>query len=483
MDQIKARMAGCAAGAGTALLVWCSGLWMAGASVAQASADVPALSFRVVQGEVQVGTESMAPYYLQWCTPMGTWSNWNENTRIDPGLSAVWFRGVFENTDAEDPMQWDPPADVAFYSADTADAESDGVAWSSVGMQDEQGVILGVPPADSMSLERAPVLVNADAPKNNQAVATPDPGRAKIYWRNQSSNRAAVWHLSDSAARKGSVSVYDANLTAGWTIAGAGDVNRDGVLDLVWHNTNSGLASVWFLEPDGVRSGSQSISTNALASTWRVDAVVDVDVDGTADLVWRNRSSNRVVVWFLNSDGTRRASQAVYDINLDADWEIAGMDDIDGDNVPDIVWRNQSSNRAYVWFLNANGTRKGNAPVYDLNLPSGWVIKGVADIDGDGPADIVWFNTGTRRAYIWFLNTDGSRKSHGAVYDLNLAAGWTMAGVQDVDADNTPDIVWFNTSTRKAHVWFLNANGTRKGQAAVYDTGLASTWGIEDVKY
>ncbi len=482
MDGIKATVTGRESMAGVAWFAFVCAFLSLGWVSALASTDAPALAFRVIQGEVQVGTESSAPYYLQWCTPMGNWSNWNENARIDAEIPSVWFRGVFEDQEAEDPMQWSPPTDVSFYSADSAESVSDGVMWSSVGVLDDQGILFGVPPADPMSLAKAPVLVNADAPRNNQAVATPDPGRAKIYWRNQTSNRAAVWHLSDSGARKGTVSVYDVNLATGWTIAGAGDVDRDGVLDIVWHNTNTGLASVWFLDPDGERSSSQSISTNALASTWRVDAVVDVDVDGTVDLVWRNLTSNRVVVWFLNSDGTRRAFQAVYDINLAVDWEIAGMDDIDGNNVPDIVWRNQSSNRAYVWFLNADGTRKGNAPVYDLNLPSGWVIKGVADIDGDGPADIVWFNTGTRRTYIWFLNADGSRKSHGAVYDLNLSSGWTIAGVQDVDADNTPDIVWFNTGTRKAHVWFLNSDGTRKGQAAVYDVGLASSWGIDDVK-
>jgi hypothetical protein len=449
--------------------------------VSWASSDRPAMALRVVDGKIQVGTDSTAPYYLQWSTPMGEWMNWTTDTVVEEDLVSVWFRGLFEDQEAEDPMQWDPPADVVFYASEVVGVDDD-LAWTSVGEISGEGALRTVLGADPMVSDEEPPTYAAE-PLNNQAVATPDPGRGRIYWRNRSSNRAYIWHLGDSGARKGGTAVYDLNLALGWIIAGTGDVDQDGSADIIWHNTSTGRLFIWFLDPDGYRKGTQAVSDVNLATTWQVDAVGDINGDGVPDVLWRNRDSNRAYVWFLASDGTRDSHGPLYDLNLPAGWEIAGLADVDTDGTPDIVWRNRNSNRAYIWFLNSDGTRKSHGPVFDINLPAGWEVAGVADIDGDGPADIVWFNRNTRRTYIWFLNSDGTRKSHGPVFDINLPSGWVIAGVKDVDADDTPDIVWFNTTTGKTHVWFLNADGTRKGQAAVFPTGLASTWGVDSVDY
>ncbi|NLG36088.1 MAG: VCBS repeat-containing protein [Lentisphaerae bacterium] len=456
---------------------------LAWARLGAAEIAPPELAVRVADGEVQVGTDSSAPYYLQWCTPMGDWENWNENSRIDPATPAVWFRGWFEDIEAEEPMLYDPPEDVSFYSDAVEEPEADGVTWVTVGMPDGEGNIVGTATRDLMAVESSydpPVYAD---PLNNQAVATPDPGRVKLYWRNRSSNRAFIWHLGDTAARKAATAVYDLNLASGWIIAATADIDGDGDHDIIWYNTGTGRVFVWFLDPDGVRSGTQAVCDVNLATTWRIDAVADIDGDDVPDLLWRNRDSNRAYIWFLNADGTRKSHGAVYDLNLPVGWEIVGLNDIDQDGTPDIVWCNRYTRRAYIWFLNSDGTRKDHGPVFELNLPSGWEVAGVEDIDGDGPGDIVWFNTGTRRTYIWFLNADGTRKSHGAVYDVNLPAGWEIAGLRDVDSDGTPDIVWFNTGTRRVYVWFLNSDGTRKDHGAVYDLNLGSDWGIDSVDY
>jgi len=136
-----------------------------------------------------------------------------------------------------------------------------------------------------------------------------------------------------------------------------------------------------------------------------------------------------------------------------------------------------------IWFLDSDGTRLSHGPVFDLNLPDGWIVAGVRDIDGDGPADILWFNEDTWRTYIWFLNEDGTRKSHGAVYDLNLANGWEPAGFRDVDDDGTPDIVWLNSTTRRVYVWFVGSDGTRMDHGPVYDLNLPAGWDISSVNF
>jgi hypothetical protein len=81
-------------------------------------------------------------------------------------------------------------------------------------------------------------------------------------------------------------------------VAGAGDINTDGSIDLVWQDQLTGAAQVWFL--GGVNGatpmGAASISTG---NTWRIRAVADMNGDGRADLVWQDPIAGNSQVWFL----------------------------------------------------------------------------------------------------------------------------------------------------------------------------------------
>ena len=263
-----------------------------------ATGSSPTLALRVVDNTVQVGTESPAPFYLQWCTPMGEWANWSAGTVIDPAAPSHWFRGVFEDVELGDPMQWEPPEDVAFYAADAGDEGGDDLSWVTIGTIRDEGSIEGLPAPDRMSLLPDPILVSADAPKNNQAVATPDPGRVRLYWQNRTTRQPVIWHLGDTGLKKGAVTVASSPSSA-WGIAGTGDIDGDGTEDLVWHNSSSGRVVIWFLDPDGVFNRSQQVVDANLATSWSIQGVEDMNGDTYPDLVWHNSSTGRAKIWSI----------------------------------------------------------------------------------------------------------------------------------------------------------------------------------------
>ena len=400
---------------------------------AVAGSGGPSLALRVVDREVQVGTESADSYYLQWCTPMGEWLNWNETTSIDPEVSSLWFRGIFEDGQTGDPMLWDPPSDALFYSADIADPDPAGLTWAVVGRLDDEGLIQGLPAREPLSFgdESEPPPVLAAEPKNNQAVATPDPGRVRLYWQNQTTRQPVLWHLGDSGVRKGGVAVASSNPSSAWGIAGTADIDGDGTEDLVWHNSSTG----------------------------------------------------RIIIWFLDPDGVMRGTQQVRDVNLSTVWKIKGVEDMNRDGIPDLVFHNSSTGRAHIWFLDDEGEYVSGADVAAVNLDTAWQIKGVADMNKDANPDLIWHHATTGRAHIWFLNATGNYVSGTNVANVNLATSWKIKGVADVNSDSNPDLVWHNSSSGRTHTWFLNATGNYVSGTNALDTNLATTWQINAVSY
>ncbi len=473
------RESGQAIGRLVGFAIWVLGTAQPSAAVAGATA--PVLALRVVDGVVQVGTESPAPFYLQWCTPMGEWENWQVGTVMAPGVPSHWFRGVFEDVDQEDPMQWNPPENVAFYDAEDGEAGADGISWIPIGAQTAEGTIEGLAAPDRMSFLPDPVPV-ADAPKNNQAVATPDPGRVRLYWQNTSTRQPVIWHLGDSGVKKGAVTVASSPSTA-WRIAGTGDIDSDGTEDLVWHNSSSGRVVIWFLDPDGVYNRSQQVLDANLATTWSIKGVEDMNGDGVPDLVWHQSTTGRAYVWALNASGERTSGWDVSETYPATAWKIVGVEDMNGDSNPDLVWHNSSTGRAHIWYLDAAGKYVSGANVADVNLATAWQIKGVEDMNGDTNPDLVWHNSSTGRAHIWYLDDEGKYVSGANVSDSNPATTWKIEGVADVNSDGNPDLVWHNASTGRALTWFLNDSGIYVSATNASSANLATAWQIDDVSY
>ena len=227
------------------------------------------------------------------------------------------------------------------------------------------------------------------------------------------------------------------------------DFNADGMSDILWYNTISGQVLEWLINGATVIGGG---SPGSAASPWAIVGQRDFNGDGFADILWRNGTSGQMLVWLLNSTTVIGGGSPG---SATSDWTIAGTGDFNGDGFADILWYNTSSGQALVWLLKNGTTVIGGGSPGSAVIGQGWTIAGTGDFNGDGLSDILWYNTSSGQALVWFLN-GATVIGGGSPGSVPVGQGWTIAGTGDFNGDGFSDILWYNTSSGQVVVWLLN---------------------------
>src|SRR5262249_9589840 len=80
-------------------------------------------------------------------------------------------------------------------------------------------------------------------------------------------------------------------------------------------------------------------------------ATHDFNGDTRSDILWRNDTTGQLVIWLLN--GTSVIGGGSPGTVTDTfNWEIVGQRDFNGDGSADILWRNRSTGQALIWLIN-----------------------------------------------------------------------------------------------------------------------------------
>lgn len=103
-----------------------------------------------------------------------------------------------------------------------------------------------------------------------------------------------------------------------------------------------------------------------------------------------------------------------------------------------------------VWSLNGSAYVSGTAAP---TLPSGWLLRGIADFDGDGQLDYAIYNPTTQQTAIWYVKgTTFVSAANGPV----ITSGYELVACADFNKDGKPDFVLWNKITRQTMIWLMN---------------------------
>ncbi|MCP3919709.1 MAG: hypothetical protein GY711_29600 [bacterium] len=205
------------------------------------------------------------------------------------------------------------------------------------------------------------------------------------------------------------------------------DMDGDGDTDVVTANANSSDMSLLF--NDGTGNLSPQVTMQGGGSgEWGL-AAGDMNEDGIMDLVVGARTSERVIVWLGNGDGTFTQSDLVN--GTDGVWMIV-LGDVNGDGHLDVSTGNGTSNSGAILL----GDGSGNLSLHQMMpAPSFVVATDLGDLDGDGDLDWVLSSFSGSR---WTLyENDGAGNF---VFQQFWSANDNAADAVMLDFDNDMDL-------------------------------------------
>ncbi len=210
---------------------------------------------------------------------------------------------------------------------------------------------------------------------------------------------------------------------------------------------------------------------------------VDIDGNGIVDAVSASAFDNKIA-WYTGPVGNSPfGPQTVINSVGDNPIDLEAAD-IDGDGDPDLV-AFFTTNSTIYWFGNTTGEAGSDADGFD----SGHLVAtgttdvrdvAVADLDGDGDADILATDGFSSRVY-WYENTDGLG-TFGALQLIESGHKGANVIAADLDGDGDRDVIvggFIDTPI----VWYENIDGEGNfgSRQIIYSVGATSSLSAADV--
>lgn len=291
-----------------------------------------------------------------------------------------------------------------------------------------------------------------------------------------------------------------ANGTLSGYQAYSGDVNGDGISDVIWaHTDTSGQADalssylrpatngirIWLGQRDGGLSlvsdpGLNTPTGNPISSYLQGYKLypVDLDADGKTDLLsfldaekyyGAGTCCSAVILYSIinNSNVFVRGSGVL-------DWGSTGYGsppyyvftgyapyngDFNGDGRADVFWDKEDAGGKSVgarvlWFINGDSsyTIASGLPPPDSSYVG--FSPYLSDFDADGRSDLFWLNANTNATILWLSNGDGTFRT----FSGSAPSGYKPY-LADFNGDGNADVFWLSAATNSCVLWLSRGEG------------------------
>jgi hypothetical protein len=256
----------------------------------------------------------------------------------------------------------------------------------------------------------------------------------------------------------------------------AGDLNGDGIPDIVWQKSGTNETRFWYMNTDGTKKSEFDLVHSA-GSVWKLSSLGDMNNDGNVDLLWQKEDGSTVFCYYMDGSGgiTQGVSLAS---GVAAGWRFASAADYNGDGDVDFLWHSTSKGSTVCWHFDGNGVVNGFSP---LGSGIGDVFNSYSgqDMNADGNSDVIYQNSNNGRVLVWYFDNNknilGTNK-----YFETLDTSLKVVGAKDYDKDGAVDILLQHSTTGVAKIVYFDTSGTQLSEKEIGTVDTSVLWEIRN---
>jgi Ca2+-binding RTX toxin-like protein len=299
-------------------------------------------------------------------------------------------------------------------------------------------------------------------------------GKSDLLWRSDAG------YLSDwLGTATGALANNDANAATwaptSWHVAGTGDFNGDGKIDLLWR-ADSGHLSNWLGSATGGFANNDANAATWAPTSWHIVGTGDFNGDGKSDILWR-ADTGHLSDWLGSSSGAFVNNDANAATWAPTSWHIVGTGDFNGDGKVDLLWRADTGHLS-DWLGTASGGFVNNDNNAATWAPTNWTVVATGDFNGDHIDDILW-RADTGHLSNWLGTATGGFVNNDANAATWAPSTWHIAATGDFNGDGKTDIAW-RADTGHLSNWLGSATGGFVNNDANAATWAPTDWHVQD---
>ena len=197
--------------------------------------------------------------------------------------------------------------------------------------------------------------------------------------------------------------------TGAWKLRTAGDIDGDGVSDLLFQDTEGNTAG-WLLNADG---SIRSVIKWGQVGAWKLCVCADYVGEGHAQIFFQH-PNGPVAFWHIDTNGVFQGAELV--LPNAGPWHLRAAIPHAAGGRADLYWQTDTGLVA-VWQQ-----QSGGGITAQFIGSTGWPLCGAVDMDGDGVGDLL-LQTADDKVGGWFMNSNGTVRAASYWW---TTAGWSL---------------------------------------------------------